>query len=283
MRVCRLLGLSVNLDKVFDPRQVIVFLGLEIDTVNMVVRLPADKLAKLKFLLTVFTKRARCSVKQLQSLIGFLAFACKAVRPGRAFLRRMLDTLKAAKSRSDRWVSLGPDFHADLAWWRLFADKWNGRQSIVNTASADALHVSTDASDIGFGAFHRNRWLAGGWSDAEKAQSIDWRELQAVLLACSAWAPSWRGRRVTFHADNTSVVAVIRNLFSGSAELSALARSLHFLAASFEFEFDAVYLPGSHNQLADHLSRQRIDQFRLRCPLAESSPDAPQPQLFQYF
>lgn len=276
LRICRALGLSVNPDKVLEPRSVIAFLGLEIDTVRMVVRLPADKLAKLRALLAEFAALSRCRVKKLESLIGTLSFACNAVRPGRTFLRRMLDTLKAAKQQGAAWVNLGVEFKHDLEWWRSFAAHWNGRHCIVRTAPEEALHVSSDASDIGAGAFHQNRWWAVTWSDHERDFHIDWRELRAVLLAASAWCDRWRGRHVVFHVDNTTVVAGINKRASGSAELSGLLRSLHMIAACFEFEFSSVHVPGVHNGLADALSRQRLEQFRSMCPKAFDSPDQPQ-------
>jgi hypothetical protein len=124
LRVCAMLGLSVNIDKIFDPRQVMVFLGIEIDTPNMIIRLPADKMTKLKALLEEFSSLTQCSVKRLQSLVGHLSYACKVVRPGRAFRRRILDTLRLAKRYSWKTVFIGTEFRADINWWRLFVDHW---------------------------------------------------------------------------------------------------------------------------------------------------------------
>src|SRR5262249_10713711 len=123
--LCKRLGLQLNLNKIFAPRTCLPILGLEIDTVHMRIRLPDEKLTTLKALLSKFVSTRRCRVNELQSLIGSLSFACKAIKPGRAFLRRMLDTFKSAKASSHAWISLGPEFHADLAWWRLFIDQWN--------------------------------------------------------------------------------------------------------------------------------------------------------------
>ena len=44
----RKLGFSINWKKVVDPSQVLVFLGIEIDTVKLELRLPKDKLMQLK-------------------------------------------------------------------------------------------------------------------------------------------------------------------------------------------------------------------------------------------
>ncbi|VDI59236.1 Hypothetical predicted protein [Mytilus galloprovincialis] len=63
-------GFAINWSKVVDPCQQITFLGVEIDSSTMEVRLPSDKLAVLKAELLAFTKRSHASKKQLQSLAG---------------------------------------------------------------------------------------------------------------------------------------------------------------------------------------------------------------------
>ena len=53
----------------------------------MEVRLPNNKLLKARVLLLEFTRKQKVTLKELQSLIGVLNFACSVVRVGTAFLR----------------------------------------------------------------------------------------------------------------------------------------------------------------------------------------------------
>ena len=96
----------------------ITFLGIVIDTTKGELRLPQDKLARLTSLLTQWRSRRSCTRKELESLIGVLNHACKVVRPGQPFLRRMIDLLQAVhrppNSRVPIRLALG--FRADLAW-----------------------------------------------------------------------------------------------------------------------------------------------------------------------
>ena len=85
------------MDKKEGPSQVITFLGIEIDTSVMVLRLPQDKLRKAKDLISEWVDKSSCSKQDLLSLIGFLSFACKVVKPGRMFLRRLIDLFSQAK------------------------------------------------------------------------------------------------------------------------------------------------------------------------------------------
>lgn len=65
----------------------LTFLGIEMDTARMTLRLPVDKLAELKVLVLVSTwlERKFCTLKELQSLVGKLQHAGKVIRPGRTF------------------------------------------------------------------------------------------------------------------------------------------------------------------------------------------------------
>ena len=45
------LGIPINADKIWGPAYILTYLGMEIDKVQMVIRLPLDKLENLKALL----------------------------------------------------------------------------------------------------------------------------------------------------------------------------------------------------------------------------------------
>ncbi|CAC5394900.1 unnamed protein product [Mytilus coruscus] len=84
------LGFLISWSKVVGPCQKITFLGIEIDSTLMELRLPNDKLSKLKQDLAEFLQRQRASKKQLQSLAGKLNWASAVVHGGRVFLRRII-------------------------------------------------------------------------------------------------------------------------------------------------------------------------------------------------
>ena len=92
--VCERICFPVSLEKTFWGTQLLTFLGLLIDTVNRRICIPVDKLEKaLSLLETVLTKRGnKITLNQLQSLTGFLNFLCRCVMPGRAFLRKVIQS-----------------------------------------------------------------------------------------------------------------------------------------------------------------------------------------------
>ena len=94
LAVCRELGVPLAIDKLEGPSHCLTFLGIEIDTQRGVLRLPTDKLSRMKVLLAQWSTRKTCRRRQLESLVGTLQHACRVVKPGRAFLRRMIDLLR---------------------------------------------------------------------------------------------------------------------------------------------------------------------------------------------
>ena len=77
--------------KTVGPSTVLTFAGIELDTVRSEARLPHDKVMRCTSMLSDYLKRKKVTLRELQSLIGLLNFACSVVLPGRAFLRHLID------------------------------------------------------------------------------------------------------------------------------------------------------------------------------------------------
>lgn len=69
------LGVPLAEDKTEDPVTVLIFLGLEIDSDKMEVRLPLNKVQDIISNLNLLLHKKRCTLKEMQSLIGSLNFA----------------------------------------------------------------------------------------------------------------------------------------------------------------------------------------------------------------
>ena len=91
--VCERLGIPLAADKCEGPSTCLTFLGIEIDTVEMELRLPAEKLQMLQQEIKSWAEKKSCTRRELQSLTGQLQHAATVVRPGRTFLKRLYDLL----------------------------------------------------------------------------------------------------------------------------------------------------------------------------------------------
>ena len=75
--VCRSLGLPLHPSKCIGPSTHLVVLGIELDSVAQVARLPMDKLRALQELIQLWWDQRWCTRHQLESLIGHLHHAAK--------------------------------------------------------------------------------------------------------------------------------------------------------------------------------------------------------------
>lgn len=100
----------------------------------MEVRLPQDKLEKLRTILRSFLHRKKVTLLKLQSLIGLLNFASAVVSPGRAFLRRIIDLTKDIQKPYHK-RRLRKSAKADLTTWSLFIESFNAKGLIQSLHS----------------------------------------------------------------------------------------------------------------------------------------------------
>lgn len=90
--LCKDMGIPISEKKTTKPSQVLVFLGVQLDSVKQLSQLPLDKLQLYSNDLYSVMHTRSISKRDLQSLIGKLSWAA-AVVPARAFLRRLIDLL----------------------------------------------------------------------------------------------------------------------------------------------------------------------------------------------
>ena len=124
------LGLPLHPSKCEGPTPVLIFLGIELNSLTQTARLPHDKLTRTLELLYQWASKKWCTRTELESLIGSLHHVTKVVPPGRAFLRRMIDLLCAFRSSSHP-ICLNREFRRDLAWW---LELYNPRMESVSFA-----------------------------------------------------------------------------------------------------------------------------------------------------
>ena len=129
LSMCADIGIPIAPDKTVQPTQVITFLGLELDSVAMVVRLPVHKLNECTALIEACLKKDKTQLKPLQSVTGTLNFACGAVVPGRPFLRRLIN-LTTGLTRPCHYIRITHEVREDLKTCLIFLQAFN-RKSLM--------------------------------------------------------------------------------------------------------------------------------------------------------
>ena len=196
------LGVPLAPDKIVGPSTSITYLGIEIDAEAQIIRLPPDKLTDLSHLLLAWKHKRKCTKRELLSLISSLSFACKVIKPGRIFLRRLID-LSTSVSRLHHHITINSEANADILWWYQFISTWNGREFIQSKpVSSDSINLFTDASSHGFGAVFGSRWFSVAWPDRYTEHHINFLELFALLAAIFTWRSHFRNQQVIIYTDN---------------------------------------------------------------------------------
>ena len=151
---CAHLGVPVAPGKTEGPSVVLVFLGIQLDTQSMTMSLPLPKLARLRQTILSWVGRKSCSKREQLSLVGQLQHACCVIRPGRSFLRRMIELSKRVKKLHHK-VRLNVGFRSDLSWWKCFLPIWNGSCSMAGAIPREPrTTLTSDASgNWGCGAY----------------------------------------------------------------------------------------------------------------------------------
>ena len=282
LHICEQLGFPVMSEKVFGPSTQMEFLGFVLDTAAMEIRLPEEKLHHLKSLLWAWIPRKSCSKRELLSLIGSLQHASTVVRPGRVFLRRMID-LSKRQMHLDAPMRLNNDFRADLRWWATFAEGWNG-VSIMSALCRRPVNawLTSDASGSwGCGAYFRRCWFSFSWIACPSWGDVPIavKELLPIVVSCALWGQQMSSLHVRCRCDNAAVVAMINRHTSRHPVATHLLRCLFFICARYAVSLTAEHLPGHLNGAADALSRDSIPAFRQAVPYAEASPYSIPPEL----
>lgn len=270
--VCMGLGVPLAEDKTVGPTTQLTFLGLEINSVSQTVSVPGDKLLKISEKVLVVAQSKKVSLRSLQSLVGSLSFICRAVAPGRAFLRRLIDLMKGVK-KPWHLIPLSQGAKADLSMWQVFLQSFNGKAMIPDQywIQDSDLQLFTDASGgIGFGGYFGGQWFRDLWPQSvhTEARSIAWLEFFPVVVALTLWGESLSGKRVLIRSDNQAVVAIINNQTSKCPHIMKLVRFFVLQCLRKNVSFKAKHIPGVENNIADALSRSQIARFKQLAPSA---------------
>lgn len=286
LQLFAMLGIPISLEKLEGPTTLLPFLGIQIDARAMTLSLDAARLEYVHGLLSQWLLKPHASIKELQSLVGTLNFCAKVIRPGRIFLRRLINFISylsirhKSQSHSAAWP-LTDSVRKDVLWWHTYMQVYNNRLSIYPTVwcNDSDMRIATDAGQQGYGGTFGNAWFYGTWSDEEEAQaqrlardSMPWKELHTLVRAAATWGAQWQHTNIVFHLDCQPMVYAVMKGGSRSPEIMSLLRTLSYLAALHSFSYKVEHIAGLTNVGPDHLSRGRVSVFQSEFPLSNPSP-----------
>lgn len=211
LALCHDIGVPIADKKTFPPSTVMGFLGMEIGTIEEIVRIPQDKIATCVQLIEKFLVAKKVTLRDIQSLVGLLNFVCQAVVPGRAFLRRLIDATRGVRKPYFN-IRMSKGIKDDLSVWLKFLQDHNGRFFLDNRVTpTHDVELFTDASaQLGYGAVFGNQWFSGEWEEWWKDQNIMFLELYPIVVALEVWGTELQNKQLVLHTDNLALVTVLR-------------------------------------------------------------------------
>lgn len=277
------MGIPLADDKIEGPALEMIYLGILINSRDMTIEITPDRYVETTGALPRWVTRRTCTKTEMQSLIGKLSFIAKVVRPGRTFLRRLIDLTTTVKLQHHH-ITLNKESKLDIQWWIDFLPEWKSSSMIPepNQILSTDIKLYSDASDIGYGAIYDKAWVRGVWDQRRKDMCINYRELFAIVAAAVTWGHNWKGKRIVFLTDNQAITHIWASGTSPSPTLMSLVRPLFLTAAKQGFSVAFKHIMGIRNPIADALSRFQMDKFFRLLPDADLTPTETPPQLWSY-
>ena len=318
--ICTTVGVPIAQEKTEWSSSIIVFLGILLNGIEMTLGIPEEKRQKALYLLRKIMDKRKTTVKELQTLCGYLNFLNKVVYPGRAFLRRMSAKLskmgiktqygerknrdhaemctgmnKKFSLKPHHHLKLDNNFKKDCQIWIKFLDHHDLRQVVSRPmidldmfqTSKDILFF-TDASaalELGFGCVYGKRWTFGQWEKgfiAKYEPSIEFLELYALCVGIFTWQNLIRNCRIVVHCDNMAVVSMVNNLTSKCPKCMHLIRLITLNGLLHNRRVSVVYIRLADSKLSDALSRLDFIRFRREGPSMNEFPDKIDSQVNSY-
>ncbi|XP_071111170.1 uncharacterized protein [Haliotis cracherodii] len=270
------LGVPIAHDKTVGPTTKLIFLGLEIDTIAMQIRIPESKIkeATREIQDILSTGNIKVTKRALQSLIGKLNFMCRAIPMARAFSRRLIDLLSKGKQpfhhiRITSWVK------EDLQMWLTFLTSYNGISvfQYQRWVDSDFLQLFSDAAGgAGFGAYMQGKWFNGAWPPQwvtdGTTRDLTLLELFPITLAIQIWGKQLANKKVLFYCDNQAVVTIINKQSTKAPRVMSLLRQLILQCLRYNIMFKAKYVCSTANTIADALSWFQLNNLPHVCSSA---------------
>ena len=258
-------GFSNQLRKVCNnPNPKTRILGLIIDTTSMTLALPIGKIQLIESSAQkLLATKGSISIRLLSRFIGLCTSVKHAVFQAPLHYRSLqfprnsvLKGRRYSPSLYNLKIHLSPEALTDLRWWANHLQYHS--KTPVHTNEPDLI-ITSDASDLGWGAWCGEKLVQGLWSQEEMFWHINPRELQTANLALKVFSPSQKGQffHIKLQMNNHAAVSYINHLGGTHSELLCqLSLDLWNWSQSRQIHISAKYIPGIFNKHTDHMLRR---------------------------
>lgn len=247
------LGWCINLEKsVLTPTRVMEYLGIVWNTDLNLKYLPNLKTSKISSIIKDTLGKGHWTWQVAKVILGHLNFAMFTVPLGRLHSRQIQIHANTLPERErNKRFHLPKSVTCELRWWLNHEE-----QSSPLHEKEPTIFITTDASDLGWGATVNDLKMNGEWTTEQVMWHSNRKELWTLKRVFDEFAQDFSHRTVLAQTDNRTVAAYItKEGGTKSQNLLQLTTDILLQAHHHQIHLIARYLPGRYNITADSLSR----------------------------
>lgn len=253
------LGLKLATRKCCPPSTAMEWLGYMVDSKNLKISIPDDKLDLVLKDCEVWIQKKKSNTKMVQSIAGRLIYVANCIPPARKFTARVLAALRGMNQ--DAWITISDEFKADLRWFVEFAKLSNG--IFLFNPIWPTIEIECDFSLFGGGGLAFLICYAWTYSKQHMDNFRNIHHLEAINIIV---AYQTLARVFDLHPAKTIIwtdnSASSYALLSGKTRddiLAACSRQLWLLASLNCHEIEIPHKNGFDIPIADALNRMSRD------------------------
>lgn len=268
------LGFNVNFEKSrIVPSKFITHLGFTLNSELMHISLPQEKIDNIQNNILEVISEHQTSIRKIASILGKFTAYSVATKWGKLYIRNTerekIMALRECHSY-EGFMSLSNTARQELQWW-LNVDELIPMPIVF---PKPALTITSDASTKGWGAHTNSQSTGGLWSTEEKANHINWLELNACFLGLQCFANNLTACTVQVKLDSMVALAYLNKQGGIIKYLNALTFKIWSWCKQRNLWLLPSFIKGSHNVIADKKSRVfhtatewclRLTEFKLIC------------------
>ena len=255
-------GFVIHEEKsVWIPTQNLTFLGNNIDSQQMIVTLPKDKVLILEQECKQLYSKTTDTIKSVAGVLGPMVSSFSAVEFGRLFYRvierEKIAALKISKGNFSLKMQISDPMKTELKWW---IDNLHLQKRVIDYGNPNMV-ITTDASSLGWAGICNDEEIGGRWTVEESEKHINCLELLAISMAIKAFCKEVNQSHVRIYSDNSCAISYINNMAGcRSKECNALAHDLWVWCMGRKIWLSACHVLGKQN-ISDPGSRHFNDNI----------------------
>ncbi|XP_008206124.3 uncharacterized protein LOC103316100 [Nasonia vitripennis] len=251
------LGFIINYKKSnLTPSQNCKYLGFIYDSTKMTLKLPEDKIKRVKQLVNLKLDQ-KIKIRKFAKILGVVVSCCPAVEYSwlytKASERVKFLALEANSGSYEKSMKISRHVLEELQWWKQL-----NNASICHIRNSNyELEIFSDASLTGWVVSCNGYRANGHWKEKEKSNFINHLELLAAYFGLKIFAKDNRESAILLHIDNTTAISYIHRMGGIQyPKLNSLAKKIWQWCEKRKIWICATYIASRENREDDTESRR---------------------------